>query len=146
MSSDFPDPDGDIPEEPAYCSYTSYEDGEAVENLPATGKGADGLEAEVWDALYGVEDPEMPISIVDLGLIYGVEIDDSEATHVQVDMTLTYTGCPARDMLTRDVRDAAAGVEGVDSADVRLVWSPEWNMEMVTEPGKEDLREFGLSV
>jgi metal-sulfur cluster biosynthetic enzyme len=78
-----------------------------------------------------------------LGLIYGVEIDNG---HARVDMTLTYTGCPARDMLQETVRNAVANVEGIDDAELRLVWSPEWTVEMVTEQGREDLREFGLSI
>lgn len=134
--------------DPALCAYTEYVEGEEVGDMPATGEGATGLEADVWDALYGVEDPEMPVSIVDLGLVYGVEVTErvDEGHHVEVLMTLTYSGCPARDMLTDEVERAVAGVEGVASVDLRLVWSPEWSVEMVTEDGKDDLREFGLSV
>jgi metal-sulfur cluster biosynthetic enzyme len=130
--------------EPQYCGYTEYRDGERVPDLPATGEGTEGLERDVWDALYGVEDPEMPISIVDLGLLYGVDVDP--AGRVVVEMTLTYTGCPARDMLQDDVREAVSAVEGVDDVDLRLVWNPPWSVEMVTEQGKDDLREFGLSI
>jgi metal-sulfur cluster biosynthetic enzyme len=134
--------------DPALCAYTEYVEGEEVEDLPATGEDAEGVEADVWDALYGVEDPEMPISIVDLGLIYGVEVTErvDEGVHAEVLMTLTYSGCPARDMLTDEVERAVAGVESVESVDLRLVWSPEWSIEMVTEQGKADLKEFGLSV
>jgi len=135
-------PGGDVPTQA--CAYTEYEHLEAPEaDLPATGDDAEGLEADVWAALYGVDDPEMPISVVDLGLIYGVELEDGAAT---VDMTLTYSGCPAREMLTDEVREAVASVEGVSEVDLRLVWSPEWSLEMVTDDGKERLREFGLSV
>jgi metal-sulfur cluster biosynthetic enzyme len=137
--SEFPD-DG----APRYCGYTDYEFGEVdPEDLPATGEGATGVERAVWDALYEVEDPEMPVSIVDLGLIYGVAVEDGEA---KVRMTLTYTGCPARDMLLGDVEEAAASVAGVDSAAVELVWSPEWSLNLVTEAGKQSLREFGVSI
>ena len=131
--------------EPTACAYTDYSPGgKDPDDLPATGEGAEGVEKRAWDALYGVEDPEMPVSVVDLGLIYGVTVDDEG--HADVEMTLTYTGCPARDMLTGEIEDAVAGVEGVESVDLRLVWSPEWSIEMVTEDGKDDLREFGLSV
>jgi metal-sulfur cluster biosynthetic enzyme len=133
------DPD----EEPTACAYTDYREGDGVADLPATGEGAEGVEADVWSELYDVEDPEMPVSIVDLGLIYGVGVEDGHAT---VEMTLTYTGCPARNMLMDDVEAAAESVDGVESADVRLVWSPEWTLEMVTEAGREDLREFGVSI
>lgn len=166
---------------PTYCAYTDYtENGPTVESLPATGEGSSGLERRVWDALYGIDDPEMPVSIVDLGLIYGVRVledvedgwngndesagnggstesdgsdgsddgDESGAagTRVAVDMTLTYTGCPARKMLTDEVRETVAAVEGVAEADLDLVWSPGWSLSMVTDQGRADLREFGLSV
>ena len=143
MSEEPPEIDVDAEGGPSYCAYTEYEHGVAVEELPATGEGAEGVEAAVWEGLYEVEDPEMPISVVDLGLIYDVTVEDGVAT---VTMTLTYTGCPARDYLQADVRQAAARAEGVDEAEVELVWSPEWNLEMVTEAGKADLREFGVSV
>ena len=143
MSEDPPEIDVDAEGGPSYCAYTEYEHGVAVEELPATGEGAEGVEAAVFEELRKVEDPEMPISVVDLGLIYDVTVEDGVAT---VTMTLTYTGCPARDYLQADVRQAAARAEGVDEAEVELVWSPEWNLEMVTEAGKADLREFGVSV
>lgn len=140
MSSEIdavPDPDAE------YCAYTDYTDGEEIKGLPATGEGTEGTERDVWDALYDVQDPEMPISIVDLGLIYGVAVDEGRAA---IDMTLTYTGCPARDMLRDEIREAVASVSGIESVDLRLVWSPEWSIEMVTDQGEEDLREFGLSI
>ena len=131
--------------DPTACAYTDYSPGGTdPDDLPATGEGAEGVEKRAWDALYEVEDPEMPVSVVDLGLIYGVTVDESG--RADVEMTLTYTGCPARDMLTDDIEDAVASAEGVESVDLRLVWSPEWSIEMVTENGKDDLREFGLSV
>lgn len=132
---------------PTACAYTDYTPGESVEEFPKTGEGSSGIERQVWDTLYEVEDPEMPISVVDLGLIYDVRVEEVDGkTNATVTMTLTYTGCPARSMLKDDIRDAAASAEGVETAEVRLVWSPEWTLEMVTEQGKEDLREFGLSV
>ena len=139
MSSEIPDPS----EKPTPCAYTEYSEGEGVEDLPATGEDATGLEADVWEVLSDIEDPEMPISIVDLGLIYGVDVTDDVAT---VDMTLTYSGCPARDMLLDEVEQRVEAVDGIDGSHLRLVWSPEWSLEMVTEQGENDLREFGLSV
>lgn len=133
----------DTPADSEACAYTSYEAGEAPEEYPKTGEGATGVEADVWAALYEVEDPEMPVSVVDLGLIYDVSVADGRCT---VEMTLTYSGCPARDMLTNDVRCAAETAPGVDEAEVRLRYSPEWTVAMVTDAGREALREFGLSV
>ncbi len=147
MSSEYDRPDPEPEADP--CAYTDYDadyaEKESVEGeVPKTGAGAEGLARDVWEALYGVEDPEMPISIVDLGLIYGVEVDEDGSA--EVEMTLTYTGCPARDMLINDVKQAVAAVEGVTDVGVTLVWSPGWTVDMVTERGKESLREFGLSV
>jgi metal-sulfur cluster biosynthetic enzyme len=126
--------------------HTNYRERETSEGeVPATGADASGLERRVWDALYAVEDPEMPVSIVDLGLIYGVEVDTG-AGKATVEMTLTYTGCPAREMLLEDVESSVRAVEGIEEAEVVLVWSPPWSVEMVTENGRKSLREFGLSV
>jgi metal-sulfur cluster biosynthetic enzyme len=127
------------------CAYTEYDEGESPDDYPKTGRDAEGVEAEVWAALREVEDPEMPVSIVDLGLIYGVDVD-SETGTAAIWMTLTYSGCPARDMLVNDVTCAAETVPAVTDAEVRLQYSPEWNVNMVTEQGREALREFGLSV
>jgi len=133
-----------VPEDPTYCTHTDYREGSRTdEALPATGEAATGVEARVWDALYTVEDPEMPVSIVDLGLIYGVTVEDEHAT---VAMTLTYTGCPARDLLLEDVEAAAADADGVDTATVELVWNPPWTVDLVTAAGREALRDWGVSI
>jgi metal-sulfur cluster biosynthetic enzyme len=143
MSGEYDRPGSDPGADP--CAYTDYAEKESAEGeVPATGAGAEGLERRVWEALYGVEDPEMPVSVVDLGLIYGVDVGEDGS--VEVEMTLTYTGCPARDMLINEVKQAVADVDGVEDAGVTLVWSPGWTVDMVTDRGKESLREFGLSV
>lgn len=137
-------PQQDSPDDPTYCPYPDYEQVDSVEHsVPATGVDASGLEKHVWDQLYDVEDPEMPISIVDLGLIYNVTVEDGRAV---VDMTLTYTGCPAREMLLDDVTAAVESADGITDAEVRLVWSPDWTVDMITDQGEEQLREFGLSI
>ena len=125
------------------CAYTDYREGEVDDEYPKTGEGTTGLEAAVWKAIYGVEDPEMPVSIVDLGLIYGVKVADG---HAHVEMTLTYSGCPARNMLQRDVQEAVLGIDGIEEAEVNLRYSPQWSVDMVTEEGRKALREFGLSL
>ena len=141
MSSDYDRPRGDA--DATACSYTDYETKDhAADDVPATGEDADGIERDVWAALYQVEDPEMPVSIVDLGLIYGLDVSDGEAT---VDMTLTYSGCPAREIILDEVEEAAESVDGIETASVRLVWSPDWSIDLVTEQGKEALRDFGMS-
>lgn len=129
---------------PVACPYPTYEGGNPQRgDLPATGDDASGLEAAVWDALRQVQDPEMPVSIVDLGLVYGVTVDGGRT---RVALTLTYTGCPARRMLLDEVEAAAASPPGVDGASVELVWNPPWTVDLVTDRGRERLREFGLSI
>ncbi|MGM0605169.1 MAG: 1,2-phenylacetyl-CoA epoxidase subunit PaaD [Halobacteriota archaeon] len=132
------------------CPHTEYTDGRAPDAYPKTGAGATGVEGAIWDALATVQDPEMPVSVVDLGLIYDVSVDRSDGEgrdlRATIEMTLTYSGCPARDVLVHDVERAAATVPSVADVDVRLRYSPPWNVEMVTEDGRDALRRFGVSV
>ena len=83
----------------------------------------------VRKALRGVKDPELNLNIVDLGLIYDVEVDEAGA--VQVNMTLTSPGCPAGPEITNDVRETVANLDGVSSVDVQIVWEPYWTPEKI---------------
>lgn len=100
-------------------------------------------ERAVWEAIRTVEDPELPVSLVDLGLVYRVAVEDGRA---EVDLTLTYLGCPARDLIVGDVEAAARAVDGVEAVDVRVVYSPAWDYDRITERGRRDLNEHGLAV
>lgn len=100
-------------------------------------------ERAVWEAIREVEDPELPVSLVDLGLIYRVEVEDGRA---EVDLTLTYSGCPARDLITTDVADAARAVDGVEDVAVNVVYSPAWDYDRITDRGRAALNEHGLAV
>lgn len=100
-------------------------------------------EEAVCEALKECYDPEIPINIFDLGLVYAVMIDGGEVT---IDLTLTSIGCPMAGELVAQVRDAAAAVEGVDKATVNLVWSPPWTPQMATEDGKQQLAMMGIPV
>ncbi|MDF9829938.1 iron-sulfur cluster assembly protein [Parabacteroides sp. PF5-6] len=84
-----------------------------------------------------VFDPEIPVNVFDLGLIYKVEVD--EAQHVKIDMTLTAPNCPAADFIVEDVRMKVESVEGVKSVEINLVFEPEWNKDMMTEEAKLEL-------
>ncbi|GAB3036518.1 iron-sulfur cluster assembly protein [Natronobiforma cellulositropha] len=97
----------------------------------------------MWEALGTVEDPELPVSVVDLGLVYDVELEDGAVT---VSITLTYAGCPARDLILEDVTDAVETVAAVDTVEVDLVYSPAWSPARITERGRKALTEFGLAV
>lgn len=125
------------------CPHTEYRQGESHPDIPNTGAESTGTEADVWEVLREVEDPEMPISIVDLGLVYGVAVGDGEA---RVDLTLTYSGCPARDFIVQEIEWRVGQVTGIDAVDVNLVWYPPWSVENVTDDGRAALERFGLSV
>ena len=96
---------------------------------------------QVWDALGGVTDPEFPLSIVDLGMVYGVQI---EATRTRVTMTFTSIGCPAIDMLVADVREAVGALPGVDEVDVEIVWDPPWTRDRISDRGRRVLAMYGV--
>ena len=100
-------------------------------------------EQAVFDVLQTCYDPEIPVNIVDLGLVYGVAID---GTTVLVDLTLASVGCPLAGELVAQVRNAVLSLEGVDDTTVNLVWSPPWMPSMATEEGKQLLAMMGVPV
>lgn len=97
------------------------------------------LEARVVEKLQTVYDPELPVNLYDLGLIY--KLDVTEDGTVNCDMTLTNPGCPVADTLPREVQKAIAAVEGVRSVKVNLVWTPKWDKSRMSEVA---LLELGL--
>ena len=98
-------------------------------------------EEEVWEQLRTVYDPEIPVNIVDLGLVYDCRImtDQDGGTKVEVKMTLTAPGCGMGPAIAQDARSKILAVPGVDEADVELVWDPPWNQYMISEAGKMKL-------
>lgn len=104
-------------------------------------------ESQVKAALETVDDPELPLSIVDMGLVYGVEVDQTpEGARVTVEMTFTAMGCPAMGMLKGDVETAVASIGGVDSVQVNTVWDPPWSKDRLSEEARDVLRVSGVSV
>ena len=95
----------------------------------------------MWAAIGTVQDPEFPVSIVDLGMVYGVRVEEGRVT---VSMTFTSIGCPAIDMLSDDVRAAVRAVRGVADVDIEVVWSPPWTKEKITERGRRILEVCGV--
>jgi metal-sulfur cluster biosynthetic enzyme len=96
-----------------------------------------------WAALSEVRDPEMPINLVDLGVIYGVkEVDGA----VEVDLTFTAMGCPASEFILEDVRERLMREEGVREVRVNIVWNPPWTAARLTEAGRDALETWGLAV
>jgi metal-sulfur cluster biosynthetic enzyme len=90
----------------------------------------------VYEALKDCYDPEIPVDIVNLGLVYGVTIVDN---WVGVKMTLTSPGCPASTMISQQVKERLKKIPGVGDADVRIVWQPEWNPSRMTDEAKRKL-------
>ena len=101
-------------------------------------------EEQILEALKVVKDPEIPINVVDLGLIYGVKVNPNGI--VDVDMTLTAIGCPVQDMIKADAELAVMRVPGVKGVNVDFVWSPPWTPAKMSEEGKKQLRMFGYNV
>lgn len=95
------------------------------------------LEERIVDVLRTVFDPEIPVNVYDLGLIYGIEVDDE--ANVSINMTLTAPGCSLADFIVEDVRQRVEGIAEVRSAVVNLVFEPEWNKDMMSEEAKLEL-------
>ena len=104
-----------------------------------TGEGAGGgLRERVVEALRQVYDPEIPVNIYDLGLVYELDVDE-EAGRVHVKMTLTAPGCPVAQTFPATVESAVRGVEGVRDVTVELVWDPPWSPERMSEAARLQL-------
>lgn len=101
---------------------------------------AQDLEGEIVDALKSVFDPEIPVNIYELGLIYDLEIQPEG--QVAIKMTLTSPGCPVAGSLPGEVKAKVEQVPGVAAADVELVWDPAWNPSMMTEAARLQLGMF----
>lgn len=113
-------------------------------NTPEAQPGTPPTREQVLEALKIVKDPEIPVNVVDLGLVYEVEI--GETGHVDVSMTLTSVGCPVQDLIRADAEMAVSRLAGVSGVTVEFVWNPPWNMSRMSEDGKRQMRMFGFNV
>ena len=95
------------------------------------------IEEKVVEMIKTVYDPEIPIDVYSLGLIYKIDLADDGA--LNIDMTLTAPNCPAADFIIEDVRMKVESIEGIETADIQLVFEPEWNQDMMSEEAKLDL-------
>ena len=104
--------------------------------IPASGT----LDESVWNQLKTVFDPEIPVNVVDLGLIYDCVIEENDAKKTaRVRMTLTAPGCGMGPAIAADARSRILALEGIDEAEVELVWDPPWNQSMISEEGRMKL-------
>jgi phenylacetate-CoA oxygenase PaaJ subunit len=99
------------------------------------------VEARLWQALREVEDPEIPISVVGMGLIVDLAYD---AGVVDVKLTFTAMGCPAMDFIQDDIRDRLLQEPEVDAVEIEIVWDPVWTRKMIREDAREKMRELGI--
>ncbi len=110
---------------------------------PAAATQANGgdLEQMIWTQLKTCYDPEIPVNIVDLGLVYATTVspDGEGANRIDVKMTLTAQGCGMGGSIASDARQKLVGLPGVSDAEVEIVWDPPWNPQMISPEGKEKL-------
>ncbi len=102
---------------------------------------AGDLEGAVWEQLKTVFDPEIPVNIVDLGLVYDCQVDDNDggSKEVNVKMTLTAPGCGMGPTIAADARNKIISLEDIEDAQVDIVWDPPWTQDMISEEGKMQL-------
>ncbi|TMC80957.1 MAG: metal-sulfur cluster assembly factor [Chloroflexi bacterium] len=96
-----------------------------------------------WNALTEVQDPEMPVNLVDLGVIYAIDERDGV---VAVDLTFTAMGCPASEFILDDVRERLLREPGVREVRINVVWDPPWTAARLSEAGRDALEAWGLAV
>jgi metal-sulfur cluster biosynthetic enzyme len=101
------------------------------------------IDPRLLEALRDVSDPELPLSLVDMGLVYGVWL---EGTVAYVKMTYTSMGCPCAEFILEDVRERLLREDGVDRVDVEIVWDPPWSKRMLSQDARDTLMEFGVAV
>ena len=95
------------------------------------------IESSIVDVLKTVFDPEIPVNIYDLGMIYNIDVKDDGS--VDIDMTFTAPSCPAADFILEDARTKVEGLEAVRSANINLVFEPAWDQSMMTEEARVEL-------
>jgi metal-sulfur cluster biosynthetic enzyme len=104
---------------------------------------AERVEARLWDALRGVEDPEIPVSVVGMGLIVSLAYR-SEGRLADLQITYTTMGCPAMEFIQDDIREALLGDPDVDVVDIEVVWDPVWTKDRIRADARETMRRLGI--
>lgn len=120
----------------------------STETVPlGPSEDATEFEAEIWANLDEIPDPHIPVSLVEMAMIYDVTVEHGPAgADVLVEMTFPCMGCPAYDMILDDIRGCLRTMRGVASVDVDVVWSPIWEKSMLTPEVREKLRESGIAL
>jgi metal-sulfur cluster biosynthetic enzyme len=103
------------------------------------------VEARLWEALRHVEDPEIPVSVVGMGLIVSVAYR-AESRTAELQITYTSMGCPAMEFIEEDIRDALLADPDVDAVDIEVVWDPVWTKARLRDDARSRMRELGIAV
>jgi metal-sulfur cluster biosynthetic enzyme len=112
-----------------------------------TETASDELIADLEEAMHDVVDPELGINVVDLGLVYGLNLEQADSGTVAViDMTLTSAACPLTDVIEDQTRGALVGAGLVNDIRINWVWNPPWGPDKITDDGREQLRALGFTV
>ena len=115
--------------------------------MSETAAPVDELIADIEEAMRDVVDPELGINVVDLGLVYGLRLEQGEeGTIALVDMTLTSPACPLTDVIEDQSRTALIGTGLVNDIRINWVWNPPWGPDKITDDGREQLRALGFTV
>jgi len=112
------------------------------DELPEVGQTNVALVEDIEEAMRDVVDPELMVNVVDLGLVYGIHVD--EHNRCTLDMTLTSPTCPLTDRIEFDTQAALEGL--VEEVTINWVWLPPWTLEMISDDGREQLRSIGFNV
>jgi metal-sulfur cluster biosynthetic enzyme len=104
---------------------------------------AEQVEARLWDALRRVEDPEIPVSVVGMGLIVSLAFN-SEERRVNLQITFTSMGCPAMEFIEEDIRDALLEDPDVDQVQIEVVWDPVWTKDRLRDDARATMRRLGI--
>jgi metal-sulfur cluster biosynthetic enzyme len=106
---------------------------------------SDRVQARIWEALRHVEDPEIPVSVLGLGLIVSVAYRADQRA-AELEITLTSMGCPAMDFIEDDIRDALLRDPDVDEVRIEVVWDPLWTKDRIRADARETMRRLGIAV
>ena len=133
---------GRLPDAVLAATVSHASGGRDLWSEPLPVRPSDPAEATWW-ALGEVLDPELPVSLVELGLIYGVDWSEGVA---RIELTFTATACPCMDFIRDDIRDRLLQESWIDEVEIHEVWSPPWTNDRITPEGREKLRRLGVGV
>jgi metal-sulfur cluster biosynthetic enzyme len=103
------------------------------------------VEARIWEALRHVEDPEIPVSVLGMGLIVSVAYE-AAARRAELQITFTAMGCPAMDFIEEDIREAVLADPDIDTVEIEVVWDPVWTKDRIRTEARETMRRLGVVV